>query len=79
MDTRFLGKRKRGDEVLKDYQHVLTMQELDTGMGVVAHSFDPTSWEAEAGGSVGLRPAWFIQRVPGQPHRDLVSIQQQNK
>jgi hypothetical protein len=26
--------------------------------GVVAHAFNPSTWEAEAGGSLSLRPAW---------------------
>jgi hypothetical protein len=25
---------------------------------VVAHAFNPSAWEAEAGGSLNLRPAW---------------------
>jgi hypothetical protein len=27
-------------------------------LGVVAHAFDPSTWEAEAGGSLSSRPAW---------------------
>jgi major histocompatibility complex class I len=27
-------------------------------LGVVAHAFDPSTWEAEAGGFLSLRPAW---------------------
>jgi hypothetical protein len=27
---------------------------------VVAHAFNPSTWEAEAGGSLSLRPAWSI-------------------
>jgi hypothetical protein len=26
--------------------------------GVVAHAFNPSTWEAEAGGFLSLRPAW---------------------
>ena len=28
------------------------------GQGVVAHSFNPSTWEAEAGGFLSSRPAW---------------------
>jgi hypothetical protein len=35
--------------------------------GVVAHAFNPSTWEAEAGGFLSLRPAWSIEWVPGQP------------
>jgi major histocompatibility complex class I len=27
-------------------------------LGVVVHSFNPSTWEAEAGGSLSSRPAW---------------------
>ena len=34
---------------------------------VVAHTFNPDTQEAEAGGSLlSLRPAWFTERVQGQ-------------
>jgi hypothetical protein len=26
--------------------------------GIVAHAFNPSTWEAEAGGFLSLRPAW---------------------
>ena len=35
--------------------------------GVVAHAFNPSSWEAEAGGFLSSRPAWSTERGPGQP------------
>jgi hypothetical protein len=28
------------------------------GPGVVMHTFNPSTWEAEAGGSLSSRPAW---------------------
>jgi hypothetical protein len=34
---------------------------------VVVHAFNPSTWEAEAGGFLSLRPAWSTKRVPGQP------------
>jgi hypothetical protein len=36
---------------------------------MVVHTFNPSSWEAEAGGSLNLRPAWSTQQVPGQAGR----------
>jgi hypothetical protein len=32
----------------------------------VAHTFNPSTQEAEAGGSLSSRPAWSIEQVPGQ-------------
>jgi hypothetical protein len=45
---------------------------------VVAHAFNPSTWKAEAGGFLSLRPAWSTEWVPGQPglHRETLS---QNK
>jgi hypothetical protein len=34
---------------------------------VVAHSFNPSTWEAEAGEFLSSRPAWSTEWVPGQP------------
>jgi hypothetical protein len=34
---------------------------------MVAHAFNPSTREAEAGGFLSLRPAWTTKRVPGQP------------
>ena len=38
-----------------------------TGGAVVAHAFNPSTWEAEAGRFLGLRPAWSTKWVSGQP------------
>jgi hypothetical protein len=29
--------------------------------GVVGHAFNPSTWEAEAGGFLSLRPAWSTE------------------
>jgi hypothetical protein len=42
---------------------------------VVAHTFNSSTWEAEAGGFLSLRPAWSTEWVLGQPglHRETLS------
>jgi hypothetical protein len=61
---------------------------LDSGLrvllllGVVAHTFNPSTREAEAGGFLSSRPAWSTKWVPGQPglYRETLSRKtKQNK
>ena len=42
---------------------------------VVAQAFNPSTQEAEAGGSLSSRSAWSSERVPGQPglHKETLS------
>jgi hypothetical protein len=42
---------------------------------LVAHTFNPSTQEAEAGGFLSSRPAWSTEWVPGQPglHRETLS------
>jgi hypothetical protein len=42
---------------------------------MVAHAFNPSTWEAETGGFLSSRPAWSTERVPGQPglYRETLS------
>jgi hypothetical protein len=49
--------------------------------GVVAHAFNPSTWEAEAGGFLSSRPAWSTEQVPGQPglHRETLSRKTKKK
>jgi hypothetical protein len=34
------------------------IKKVDPSPAVVAHTFNPSTWEAEAGGFLSLRPAW---------------------
>jgi hypothetical protein len=49
--------------------------------GVVAHAFNPSTREAEAGGFLSSRPAWSTEWVPGQPglHREALSRKTKKK
>jgi hypothetical protein len=49
--------------------------------GVVAHSFNPSTWEAEAGEFLSLRPAWsrVSSRIVKVTQRNPVSKNKQNK
>ena len=42
---------------------------------MVVQDFNPSTWKAEAGDSLSLRPAWSTEQVPGQPglHRETLS------
>jgi hypothetical protein len=47
---------------------------------MVAHAFNPSTWEAEAGGFLSSRSAWSTKWVPVQPglHRETLSGKQTN-
>jgi hypothetical protein len=49
--------------------------------GVVAHTFNPSTQEAEAVGFLNLRPAWSTKWVPGQPglYRETLSRKTKKK
>ena len=64
------------------YNYLLYHQEvpvenisLRSSWVVVAHTFNHSTWEAEADGSLSLRPAWSTERVPGlsEIHKETVS------
>jgi hypothetical protein len=48
---------------------------------VVVHTFNPSTWEAEAGRFLSSRLAWSTKWVPGQPelYRETLSWKKQNK
>jgi hypothetical protein len=45
------------------------------------HAFNPSTWEAEAGGFLSSRPAWSTKWVPGQPrlYRETLWKKTKNK
>ena len=45
----------------------------------MAHAFNPSTREAEAGGSLSLRPAWATEQVPGQPGLHTETLSQKTK
>jgi hypothetical protein len=46
---------------------------------MVAHAFNPSTWEAEAGRFLSSRPAWSTEWVPGQPEIHRETLSQKNK
>jgi hypothetical protein len=48
--------------------------------GVVAHTFNPSTWEAQAGGFLSSRPAWSTKWIPGsQGYTEKPCLKKQNK
>lgn len=43
---------------------------------MVAHVLNPSTWEAEAGGLLSLRPAWSREWVPGQQRLQRETLSQ---
>jgi hypothetical protein len=46
---------------------------------MVAHVFNPSTREAEAGGFLSSRPAWSTKWVPGQPGLYRETLSRKNK
>jgi hypothetical protein len=46
------------DIILSDVTQISKIQFAKHSRAVVAHAFNPSSWDAEAGGFLSLRPAW---------------------
>jgi hypothetical protein len=44
---------------------------------VVTHTFNPSAWEEEEGGSLGLRPAWPTAQTPGLQRRNPIKKKSQ--
>jgi hypothetical protein len=56
------------------HTHKCNNESEHLSQAVVVHPFDPSTWEAEAGRFLSLRPAWSTEWVPGQPglHRETL-------
>jgi hypothetical protein len=46
---------------------------------VVVHTVNPSTWEAEAGGSLSLRPAWSTEDRQGYTEKQNSNSKQNNK
>jgi hypothetical protein len=44
-----------------EYPQTMNVKRKCSPAGVVAHAFNPSTWEAEAGGFLSLRPAWSTE------------------
>ena len=55
--------------------------ENESKPGVVAHTFNSSTWEAEAGGFLSSRPTWSTKWIPGQPglYRETLSQKTRGK
>jgi hypothetical protein len=54
-DLGFTGKKQRTLRINR------LGQDTTTRRAVVAHAFNPSTWEAEAGGFLSSRPAWSTE------------------
>jgi hypothetical protein len=66
-------------KIFQSYKYFIMFKNLtDSTPAMVAHAFNPSTWEAEAGRFLSLRPAWSTEWVPRQPrlHRETLSRKQ---
>ena len=63
---------------LRTYFNIKCILKLHHRQSVVGHTFNPSSWEAEAGRSLSLRPTGSTALVLEQPglHRETLSSKQ---
>ena len=52
---------------------------LTYGPGMVAHTFNPITWKAEAGRFLSSRPAWSTKGGSGQPGIYRETLARKNK
>jgi hypothetical protein len=50
-------------------QKAISTVKICLWLGVVAHAFNPSTWEAEAGGFLSSRPAWATQKNPASKNQ----------
>jgi hypothetical protein len=64
----------RSKDALKSFKEHLDFKKNTHEPGVVAHAFNPSTWEADASGFLKSSPAWSTEYVPGQPglHRETL-------
>jgi hypothetical protein len=62
-------------ETLSQINQPTKKERKPLGRAMVAHAFNPSTWEAEAGRFLSSRPAWSTEWVPRQPglHRETLS------
>jgi hypothetical protein len=54
-------------EMKKNKKMMIEYEVIGASRTVVAHAFNPSTWETETGGSLSFRPAWSTWQVLGQP------------
>jgi hypothetical protein len=65
-----LVKQKRALEPIVFLSYLIWVLETEYGPGVVAHAFNPSTWEAEAGGFLSSRPA-LVYKVSSRTARAI--------
>jgi hypothetical protein len=56
-----MGGREREREREREKKKKKKKEEEEEEEGMVAHAFNPSTWEAEAGGFLSSRPAWSTE------------------
>jgi hypothetical protein len=58
---------------------ISSIQSKQRKLGMVAHTFNSSTREAEVGGLLSSRPAWSTKGVPGQPRLHRETLSRKNK
>jgi hypothetical protein len=54
-------KLEAADLVIFQVSQDGNLKKAESGRAVVVHAFNPSTWEAEAGGFLSSRPAWSTE------------------
>ena len=64
---RFLTNWNRQKEKQPHFHSYYILLNFVSRHAVVAHTYNPSTWEVETNGFLSLRPAWSTEWDPGQP------------
>jgi hypothetical protein len=71
--------QKRTSESLEMELQTIMIHHMGAGTWTVVRAARPSTWEAEAGRFLSLRPAWSTKWVPGQPYTEKPCLKNNNK
>jgi hypothetical protein len=70
---------QNNSETGKKFKIVNKLKNISISQGMVAHAFNPSTQEAEAGGFLSSRPAWSTEFQDNQGYTEKPCLENQKK